>query len=438
MRRFNRGKRSPTGARRAAGGFIFVQTLVVVLGLVALMTMLAVQQHQSMIQVQNRLDSRRAEMAADAAIARALGSIDSANQNLVTLNDNWALLGSNGTESFDFGTGQSFRVQVVDASSRINLNATTTAQQTQLQQELQALPLTQQQIDCLLDWIEPATQPRSDGAKDQFYNALPQPYNTKLGPLTTVDELLLVDNWTAQTLYAPPTSGTMGNAPLPTDAQGNVLPLIDLFTVDSGAPNTQASGSARTNFATGVSRGTLRQLGLPMTLLNTGPPANRTARYTNFAGLLAARGLSTTAVQQLLNIATFSAAGTRTTGKVNINSAPQAVLEALPNMTTAEASTIVGQQSSSYSSLGTLATTGGLSTTQIRQIADYLTVGSDTWEVRAYGVSNGIGCAIDAVVGLRNGQAEVITRERLNTSGIPSWWDWQAQATATEDPGATQ
>jgi type II secretory pathway component PulK len=429
--------RQRRGRTRRQGGFIFVMALLAVAGLVALMAMLAHSQRASLDDVQNRLNERRADAAAAAAVARAISVISEANANTVTLSDPWAQVGYDGTYSFDMGDGSTFRMQIVDAASLINLNNASGAGNTSTAnlavQQLQQLPLEQDQIDSLLDWIQTSTQPRSDGGKDEFYNAQPQPYNTKLGPLTTVDELLLVQYWTAQDLYQPPTDTSGGN-PLPTDTLGNAISLADMFTVDSGSPNTQASGAARVNVnVRGVTANSLRALGISPALAAT--IAARSPQPA-FASLLALPGVTPAAAQQLLNGVGFTTA-TRLTGKINLNTATQSVLMTIPNIDSATASSIVAQQANGFTSLGQLATLSGITPATLRQVADAFCVGSDTWIVRAYGESGGTGTSIEAVLRLSNAQAQVITWSRLNSPTIPSWWDWQAQPASTIDAGAS-
>lgn len=432
--------------RKQGSGYVLVQALLLIAGLTALLAVLVAQNRANIQVIQVRLSERRAEAAADAALARAMAVLQTANANTVTLNDDWAQLGGIQTggsgatpasESFDLGNGSTFRLEIVDAASLINVSGLQasggsftqgSAQETSFENQLLTLPLTQEQVDCLLDWIETGTTARSDGAKDSYYNALPQPYNTKLGPLTTVDELLLIDNWTAQTVYQPITNAS-GTNPAPTDANGNVLPLAALFTVDSGAPNTQASGSPRLMLSAAV----LQRLGV------RNPPAAAT-RATSFQQLFQQLRVSSNIQQQILNEVTFSnpTTITRLPGKINLNTATQAVLQTIPNITSSMASSIVSQQSTGFSSLGQLATSAGLTPTQVEQTADDFSIGSDTWIVRAWGESGGIGSAIEASVRLTNGQVQVINYSRLKTTTIPTWWGWDDQASTTEDAGASQ
>ena len=403
-------------------GYILVQALVVIAGLLALMAMLAADQRISTQGVQDRLRLRRAEAADDAAVARALAAVQEADTSVVTLNDDWALLGDNGGEEFDLGDA-TFRVQLVDAGALVNLNSAPSVQ-------LERLPVTQEQIYCLLDWREPKTQPRPDGAKDGYYNELPTPYNAKLGPLATVDELLLVKGWTGQTLYQAPPSAASGD--LLTDADGVALPLASLFTVNDGAPNTRADGTPRLNLGQpGADPEVLTRAGVNPQLamqIAQGAP------YTSFSALLALPGIETQSAGALLDATTFTGEK-RVEGKINLNTAPKALLRTLADVTPDIVSGIVSKQSSGFHKLSELADVRGVDLSRLTKLADGFTVGSDTWIVRAYGRSGGVGVAVEAVIGVREGRAVVLTWTRLNTTGIPPWWGWPSQTTSTAQAG---
>ncbi len=393
-------------------------------GLLALMAILVSDQTVRMDQVQSGLRQIRAEACADAAVQQALAVISTTNAGLVTINDHWAQLGSAGAEEFDFPDGSSFREQVVAASSLINLNKATSAQ-------MEQLPLDQDQVDSFLDWIQAGENARADGAKDSFYNGLPTPYNAKLGPLTTVNELTLINNWTAQTIYQSPTLSTI--LPLSTDTSGSVLPIAALLTVDSGSPLYSPTGTNLINLNTRtVSYRSLRTAGVNAFLANE---IIERLPIANFLTLFSLRGITTAQKEILLNTVTFTT-GTRAVGTVNLNTATLPVLESIPQVTPAIAASIVDQQSSGFQTLGQMATIG-FSARQLDLVANQFSVGSDTWIVRAYGESGGVGDAVEAVVGFRSNHLEIISVNRLHTGGIPAWWGWD-QATSTQQAGVTQ
>ncbi|MDR3707043.1 MAG: type II secretion system protein GspK [Capsulimonadaceae bacterium] len=411
--------------RKRSAGYILVQALVAIAGLLALMAILAADEHASLSTTERTLCRQRAQFAEDAGIARALAVLSSATPNVVQQTDDWYKLGNSGDDVFAFDDGSTFRLQIVDAASLINLN---TAQQAQLM----TLPLDQDQVDCLLDWRSAGTTPRSDGAKDDYYNALDQPYNAKLGNLDTVDELLLVKNWTAETIYqTPPIQPTTDQ--YPTDANGVSLPLAALLTVDSGAPNTTASGGARINVSTrSISAASLIRAGV------TSASAYRIvarAPFRTFEALLIVPGLSTADKRALLNNVKFTASTARVTGKYNLNTVTEGVLLTLPTVQQDIAGSIVEQQSSGFSTLGALTTVNGVSSAALARIADLFSVGSDTWIARVYGECGTYGVACEAVIRYQNQKVQVVNLTRLNTSGVPAWWGWDAQPTANLQAG---
>lgn len=405
---------------RERGG-VLVLALVILAGLLALLATFAANQRVYLSGTQNVLRERRAEAAARSALAVALSTLQSVDTNKVTLADDWALLGQSGTESTTLTSGATYRVQIVDAGSLLNINTLTQAQ-------LQNLPLTTEQVASLLDWRETGTQARTEGAKDEYYNALTTPYNAKLGRLNTLRELPLIKGWTARTLYTPEAEGITTTTPLE-DTEGNPLALIGALTVSSGAPNTTATGTARTNLnQQNLNLVQLVQLGLPAQLATQGP-------FTSFADLLGRPGVSAPASQLVLDSVGFTAE-TRLTGKINLNTASEFVLSTLPGITSDIVSAIVTRQSTGFASLGELTSIPGLTGATLGQVADAACVGSDTFLVRAWGESGGVGVAIEAIIGIRNSRAQVLLVERLNTTTIPAWWRWEGEPTTSVSLGA--
>jgi general secretion pathway protein K len=430
-------RKQKTKARRHRRGSVLVEALMVIAGLLGLMAVLAADQRAALRQTQDRLRARRAEVAARSAVARALGVLQSADPNRVTLDDDWARLGDGGAREFALASagggadaGATFRLQILDAGSRVDVN-------TASEDQLARLPLTQEQIDSLLDWREPDTAGRPSGAKDDYYNALTEPYNAKLGRLTTLDELLLVRGWTARALYAPPDQqNVVSTAVSAQDAAGNPLPLADLLTADAGAPNVQADGSARLNLGAGgrLNAAALEQFGVTAAVaqqIAAGGP------YTSFADLLAVPGVTPDAAGRLMDAVSFTN-GERVEGKLNLNTAPAAALQTLPDLPPDVATAIADRQGAGgFATVGEVTTVPGVTAALLPRLADAVTVGSDTWVVRAYGASGGVGSAVEAVVGLRSGRLRVLTWQTVAGPGVPEWWGWPAEPTETVDAGAT-
>jgi type II secretory pathway component PulK len=389
-----RSQRRRRDARRAQRGSVMILALIALGALVALMVSIESTERIAAQTEQNRLRHRRAELAARSAVARALAYIELATPTSVTLNDDWALLGDSGNIKFDMGDGMSsFRVQVIDENSLINVDNFSTATGTTTPAQLEYLPLTPQQSDSLIDWMTSSQNPRPNGAKNSYYNSLPQPYNTTLTKIDTLYDLLLIQGWTANMLLEPQTDVQTSNGPLE-DANGNVLPLIDVLAADP-RPNTTA------------------------------------AAYID---------------------------------RINANTATQTVLETIPGMTTAQAANIVAGQTAGYTSLqqfvrqvpGRLpgvtqpTNTNGRTTPLTSSI---LNVGSDTWIIRAYGESGGVGVALEVTAGFRSatgtpatgaagaGAAAAstvvrpVTWNELPNTAVPDWWEWTTPATESADAG---
>ena len=410
--------------KRSNRGAVLVQVLVVVTALVAIVAVVAANHRQTSNILLGKMQVMRAEAASRAGINQALASLTSVDTNLVTMNDDWYLAGQQGDELFDLGNA-SFRFQIIDAGSLIDINTATSTL-------LLNLSLTSEQSDSLLDWKDPAASTRPDGADDSVYTQLTTPYQKSSRPLRTLSELLLVNGWTPATLYgAPDDASAQSNANL---IQGNTagsrtLPLRSLITLDPGAPNTQGNGNQRVNVNQQITNiNGLTQLGLDR---GTATNLQRNAPWENFRTLFQQNALGTSQANIILNSVGFTA-DTRVSGKVNLNTATQGVLELLPDMSAELVSEIVSRQSSGISNIGEIATFPNVTNGVLSQIADYFTVGSDTFIIRALGTAGQQSVAIEATVRITNGTPQIVNLERFPASySAPEWWQWTSEPTVT-------
>src|SRR5262245_48907762 len=134
-----------------------VLTLLVLTGLVAILVGAAASQRMAFKAGLNRMEERRAALTAEAACQYVIATLATQSKTAITTSDPWITLGTDGDEQFTFGN-ESFRIQIVDAASRINLN---TVNQAQLRQ----MNFTDEQIDSLLDWRSGGQNARTNGAK---------------------------------------------------------------------------------------------------------------------------------------------------------------------------------------------------------------------------------------------------------------------------------
>lgn len=403
---------------RRQRGSAFLVALIAIVVLSLIVTSFSQQLGTDLRAQTNRLDRWRAEQMARAGIERALVELANQNVNLISDTDTAIALGQDGAENFLVGGG-AFRVQVVDAGAQLNLN-------TMDQARWERIGLEADLIDAILDWRGPETQPRAQGAKDEYYNALQTPYNTKLGDFDSVEELLLVRGMTPDLLYRPAENTT--SQPLITGQDEDQPALYELLTVDSAAPNTRADGTARIN-ANNATVAQLVQAGLTQPVANAIVQRRYTVgTFTGFEQILQTPGLTLAQAQTVLDALTTTAE-TEVRGKVNLNTASEAVLNALGDLTADNVQAIISRQGS-FASLGELATLGGMTIETLRAVADDFTVGANVFSVRSVGTFGSQTVALVATVRVENGAARVL---RVTPYPLPDpelAWDWPEETTA--------
>ncbi len=100
-----------------------------------------------------------------------------------------------------YGQGQ-FEVKIGNESGKINING---ANESVLKMMLKGLDLEGQQesiiVDSIIDWRDKNNLHRINGAEDDYYRSLPEPYECKDGDFDTVEELLMVRGITPEIFY---------------------------------------------------------------------------------------------------------------------------------------------------------------------------------------------------------------------------------------------
>jgi type II secretory pathway component PulK len=418
--------------RRSERGAIFVITLAILTTLVAIVASVAISENVALQQEDNRVQHAKALAAAKAGIQQAIetisdegtnGSTTSTTSTSVTgasvdlpsasqLTDDWATIGTTGNDRFIVGDC-SFRLQIVDACSKINLNTVTATQ-------LQNMPLDQEHMDALTDWRSTGQNALPDGAKDAYYNGLQNPYQTAVEPFATVDELLDVRYFTPADVFDPPTDETSN--PLPDFADGRTPVLYELFTADSigGAYNTQGTALPALSSAT---LATLTRAGL-----GTAAQTIFTARASaTWAALLRTVRLTGAQLTALLTNFTIGSE----TGRININTAPAAVLQTIPNLTSDIAQSIVNQQQTGFPNMGSLLTVSGLTTaTSVQNFLDYFTVKSQTFLVRVVGTCGTAQVPLQATLSVTTAATgSTVTIQSMDEqpfNDMTGRWGWQA------------
>lgn len=119
---------------------------------------------------------------------------------------------------------------------------------------LMGLPgMTEELADSIMDWLDEDDDPRPYGAEVEYYSGLPTPYEPTNGPLSSVEELLLVSGMTPTLLFG---ADSNRNGVLDPDEQQRfgvsvdtpgALGLAAYLTVHSNEANKARDGSFRIN-----------------------------------------------------------------------------------------------------------------------------------------------------------------------------------------------
>jgi type II secretory pathway component PulK len=414
-------------------GAIMVLTLLVLTGLVAILVGATAASRMAFKAGLNRMEERRTDIAADAACQYVIATLATQSKTAITPTDDWVTLGTAGDERFTYGN-ETFRIQVLDAASRINLN---TVGQAQLQQ----MNFTTDQIDSLLDWRSAGQTARANGAKDAYYNGLSQPYNTSLRPFKTVDELLLVKGFTAQDLMKTldqqeavgGNSSTTNTTTTTSSATGAPTPILyDLLTVDSVSNDVGANGQPKLGVNSGAANmQALLRIGLPPNLAGAIVQRRVTGRpFTTLGQLLALPGVNTRTATLMLN--SLSITGTaRVTGKLDLNTVTADVLNTLPNITADQVQAITQQQQTGFTSLGQIASIG-ISNRDLQNLVDLFSVNTQSFLVRIVAQAGGTKKAYEATISIEGTTPKVL---RMTDAPLDATtrWGWADDA-STDTP----
>lgn len=194
--------------------------LVLVMWVAILLTVIAssfiFEARTDSLVVRNSLSIARAEAAADAAVNRAIFELYRADNSP----EAWRRDGSVREWSFD---GIPIRIELRDESGKIDIN---TASDPLLRGLLASVGLTEEEtaklLDAILDWRDPDTLKRVNGAEEPEYRAAGLKYRPANAPFQAIEEFQLV----------------LGMRP---DIYRRLAPNITVFSRQPGINSTLAS-----------------------------------------------------------------------------------------------------------------------------------------------------------------------------------------------------
>lgn len=209
-------------------------------------------------------------------------------------------------------------------------------------ERLMMLPgMTEELAAAIVDWRDRDSTVSPNGAESEYYLALSEPYYCKNGPFECIEELMLVRGATRELLYgtgqAPPL-GTQRSAfevrdTLFTDPQLE-RGIADLLTVHSSEPNNTPNGTRR------ISITNRNQLGDLRTFLRQELGTARGDEITDWIGRVSLRDVFDLRFRSDLSEEEFARIVDSLTstdsrvvrGRINVNTAPRAVLLTLPEL----------------------------------------------------------------------------------------------------------
>lgn len=314
------------------------------------------------------------------------------------------------------------RYGVRDACAMVDINAAS-------EEQMQRLPgVTQEMIDCLLDWRDEDADVRTLGAEDPYYIELENPYPARDANLLDVRELLRVRGWEAVFMLAgdDPYARFSGRQPAsaaPMDPEQARL-LLSMLTTWSMDADIAPDGGPRLSLQSTSAEEMTERAGLtdeearavvawrrnnpfesPIDLINVQRPGendenNADGRQQQQQQSDGDRIFSLRRVGEIIDY--FNAGqqnGSGQTGgrqgRININTAPFEVLMTVPGMTESIADGIIGLRGQEVLKPGRLAELPGIDETLFRELYPYFTIASSRFVVWSRGAEPDSGVTVD-------------------------------------------
>lgn len=187
-------------------GMVLLLVLIIVALLTSLLTEFAFSTLVDLRLAETFRDSARASYLAKGGIKVGRIILQRDQNSYDAGNELWA----QGIANYPVEDG-TVSVQITDLDGRLDINRLVTSlgnpdvvEQERFQRLFTLLGLDDPVglTDCLIDWIDPDSDRRPQGAEDPYYLGLPHPYHCKNAPLDSLDELTLIKGFTPAVIKA--------------------------------------------------------------------------------------------------------------------------------------------------------------------------------------------------------------------------------------------
>lgn len=417
-----RGRLAAANTRRAGAALIFVLWSIAMLALLASGLSFAIRQDMAIATIQR--DRLTAHWAARAGIEVAIATIMDETMGVHTETDLWyddptamqeiKLTGGEFSVFHgDDGDLPRRKYGASDESAKLNVNSAT-------REQLMKLPhMTSYIAGAIVEWRGGNTnqQSPSDGVGRGYYAGLTHPYTMRDGPIKTVRELLLVRGVTTELLYGEDTNGNEmldpneddGDTSDPPDNMDGRLDRgwFSYLTAYTYEKNVSGGGQQRLNLGSADAAALKSRLGLPTWAAESIVKAREQKKFEHLVDLLDVQRDPSVPIDpsesssdgsgndQPVTAAVFARIVDELTlkndemlpGRINLNTAPRAVIKMLPEVSDELADAIVRYRHGGgvYQSIGDLLKVNGMTKETFAKLEDCVTVRSYVFRIQSHG-----------------------------------------------------
>ncbi|MCE5327722.1 MAG: general secretion pathway protein GspK [Planctomycetaceae bacterium] len=358
--------RDPCAYVRRRGAILIIAMWI----MIVLAAMAMVMCHSMRVEIAcsgNELSAAQAQAVEAGAVQYVLAAVDSLKGQLPSETDFPCEAVRLGQGMFwiirpDFDNDRQRAYGIADEAGKLNLNTATAAMLARLPE------MTDELAAAIIDWRDGDSTPAPNGAENEYYLSLKDPYQCKNAPLETVEELFLVNGATEDLLLGEDTNrnGLLdlyeddGDASQPPDNRDGQLRrgLLSMVTVYSRESNTDAGGKARVNINSAGGNTLRNAVTKGLDSSRATEVLVRTYAGRPFANVLDFYVRSGLKVEEFAAIAdglTTSDPGTPLQGLINVNTAPKGVLACLPGLDDNDAAALVAKRLDGGEALQTIA-----------------------------------------------------------------------------------
>ncbi len=307
-----------------------------------------------------------------------------------------------------------FSVEVVDESSKLNVNTAT-------KNQLLYIPdMTEEIADSIIDWRDGNDNISTGGAESGYYINMPYGYKIRNGKIKTIRELLRIKGITTSLLYG-----------LLEDENVSIYNIgwINYLTCYGYCKEIDVDGGTRMNISEGSARPMARRLGISESHAQWIVETRGNKNYKSIGDLISKNTPPRPQKQSgnssnnstVLDLQTFYKIADRITvskqktvvGRVNINTASYEVLVAVLEGNEQVADDIITYRQSQLNGitdLGQLAQISSFTNTMVNKYIGYFTTRSSAFTVYSYAITDttGVDRQVETVIDRGQSPAEIL------------------------------